>query len=126
MKAWWFYALGFLALAALDTAAHIFFKLAATELGPVAFDLRWLYRVSGIPALYVAVACYVATFFVWMTLLRHAPVGPAFAASHLELVGVLMASVTIFQEHVSALQWAGAGTILLGIACLAFSESAES
>ena len=92
----------------------------------MAFDLSWLYRVSGIPALYVAVACYGATFFVWMTLLRHAPVGPAFAASHLELVGVLMASVTIFHEHVSALQWAGAGTILLGIACLAFGESAES
>ena len=123
MKAWWFYAVGFLALATLDTAAHIFFKLAANTLGPVEFHVGWLVSVAGIPAIYVAVACYIATFFVWMTLLRSAPVGPAFAASHLELVGVLLASTLVFGEYVSLLQWAGAGTILAGIACLAFSES---
>ncbi|MEO8858625.1 MAG: EamA family transporter, partial [Burkholderiaceae bacterium] len=125
MKGWRFYAGGFLLLAALDTAAHLFFKVAATELGPVAWDIAWFQRVVDVPALYVSVACYIATFFVWMTLLRRAPVGPAFAASHLELVGVLIVSVTIFHEHVSLLQWAGAGTILLGIACLAWSESAQ-
>ena len=125
MKAWWFYGWGFLVLAALDTAAHVFFKLAATDLGPVLLDAGWFARVAGIPAVYVAVACYAATFFVWMTLLRHAPVGPAFAASHLELVGVLLASVLIFKEQVSMLQWAGAAIILLGIACLAVSEKGE-
>ena len=122
MKAWWFYVGGFLVLATLDTAAHIFFKLAADSLGPVVFEAGWLIRVAGIPTIYAAVACYAATFFVWMTLLRSAPVGPAFAASHLELVGVLLASVLVFKEHVSMLQWAGAGTILVGIACLAFSK----
>ena len=123
MKAWWFYAVGFLVLAALDTTAHIFFKLSAIAVGPVEFSAGWLVSVAGLPAIYAAIACYIATFFVWMTLLRSAPVGPAFAASHLELVGVLIASTLVFGEHVSPLQWAGAGTILAGIGCLAFSES---
>ncbi len=122
MKRWRFYALGFLLLATLDTAAHVFFKLAAGTAGAVVFDLAWLGRVAALPTVYAAIACYVATFFIWMTLLRHAPIGPAFAASHLELVGVLLASATMFGERISLMQWAGAATILAGIACLAASE----
>ena len=125
MRGWRFYVAGFVLLAVLDTAAHVFFKLAAITLAPVVFDLDWMWRVSGVPGVYAAVACYIATFFVWMTLLRSVPVGPAFAASHLELVGVLLVSGMVFDEHVSMLQWAGAGTILAGIACLALSEKAD-
>lgn len=125
MTMWLRLGLGFLVLAVLDTGAHVLFKHAALALPPLTLDLVWFTRVGLLPAVYAAVACYVATFFVWMSLLRHAPVGPAFAASHLELVGTLLASVVLFHEHVSALQWAGAGLILAGIACLALAERVD-
>ncbi len=119
-------SIGFLVLMALDTTAHVFFKLAANRAAPLEADLDWALRLFGAPWVYGAVACYIATFFVWMTLLRHAPIGPAFAASHLEVLGVLVASVWVFDETVSARQLGGAALIVAGIVCLAFSESREA
>ena len=116
---------GFLVLAALDTTAHVLFKQTALTLAPPAFDLAWVAKVALAPTAYAAIACYVATFFVWMSLLRKVPVGPAFAASHLELVGTLLASVILFHETVSVSQWIGAACILAGIGFLAAGESAD-
>jgi drug/metabolite transporter (DMT)-like permease len=72
---------------------------------------------------YLAVAAYVGAFFVWMTLLQHAPIGPAFAASHLEIVSVLILSVMLLGETLSVSQIAGSGFVLAGIAVLASGES---
>ena len=125
MKGWARIGAGFLVLAVLDTIAHVLFKQTALTLAPLAFDPAWLATVAHSPAAYGAIACYAATFFVWMALLRKVPVGPAFAASHLELVGTLLASVTIFHEQVSVSQWIGAACILVGIGFLAAGESAD-
>jgi drug/metabolite transporter (DMT)-like permease len=121
-----FYALGFGALMLLDTLAHVFFKYAATAAAPASPDLDWMLRVALLPWTWGALACYVATFFLWMTLLRRAPVGPAFAASHLEVVGVVLAGMLLFGEHIAPLQWAGAALILGGILCLALSEKRQA
>jgi drug/metabolite transporter (DMT)-like permease len=61
-----------------------------------------------------------------MTLLEHAPVGPAFAASHLEVVTVLLISIPLFGERVSAAKAAGAVCIVAGIILLSISESKQS
>jgi len=58
-----------------------------------------------------------------MTLLRHAPIGPGFAVSHLEVIGVMIISVPVFGEQLSALQLVGATIIVAGVICLAFSET---
>jgi drug/metabolite transporter (DMT)-like permease len=117
------YLAGFLVLAGLDTAAHVMFKLAAMQSLPLEATWSWVARVAGIVWVYGAMACYVGTFFTWMTLLRRAPLGPAFAASHLDVVTVLVASACLLGERISPLQLVGAALILAGIACLAFSES---
>ena len=75
------------------------------------------------PWIYGAIAGYLGAFFTWMTLLRQAPVGPAFAASHLEVVGVLIISTPIFGEVLSLGQLLGALLIVAGVACLAKSET---
>ena len=118
-----FFAAGFVLLAAIDTAAHVSFKLVANRVTPIAFDLPWLQQLLWQGPLYVALACYLATFVLWLTLLRNAPVGPAFAASHLELVGVLLASRWLFAEQISLTQGFGAALILAGVGCLARGES---
>jgi drug/metabolite transporter (DMT)-like permease len=122
----WQLALGFCGLMILDTLAHVCFKAGALQAAPVEADLAWVLRAVIVPSIWGAVACYVATFFVWLTLLRHAPIGPAFAVSHLEVVGVVLAGLWFFDEHVNALQWLGAGFVVTGIACLAVSENAPA
>lgn len=60
-----------------------------------------------------------------MDRLRKVPVCPAFAASHLELVGTPLASVTIFHEAVTVTQWIGVACIFASIGFLAVGEKAE-
>jgi drug/metabolite transporter (DMT)-like permease len=116
-------AVGFAALVLIDTWTQIAFKLASRQTGEFVMNTRWLSAAAVSPFIYGAIAGYIAAFLAWMTLLEHAPVGPAFAASHLEVVTVLMLSVPLFGEHLSAGKLAGAACIVTGIFMLSLSES---
>ena len=125
MKRGWFYLIGFAVLMGFDTLAQVSFKYAGTHALPVSADVAWLLRVFGAPWIYGAVIGYVGAFFTWMSLLKHAPIGPAFAASHLEVVSVMLLSVWLFGEHLTAPRVLGALAIVAGIVCLGFAESRE-
>jgi len=88
-------------------------------------SLAWLLRVFGQPWVYGAVIGYVGAFFTWMALLKHAPIGPAFAASHLEVVSVMLLSIWLFDEHLTVTRALGALAIIAGIVCLGVAESRE-
>ncbi len=118
-----FYIVGFLVLMAFDTLAQLSFKTAGMHALPLEMSPAWLARVFGQPWIYGAFVGYVGAFFTWMTLLRHAPIGPAFAASHLEIVSVLALSVWLFGETVGWPQILGGLLIVAGIGCLAVSET---
>lgn len=120
-----FYLLGFIVLIAFDTFSQICFKLASTHAEPFMVEVEWVLRVLGTPWVYGAIVGYMGAFVTWMTLLRHAPVGPAFAASHLEVVGVMVISVPMFGESLSAWQMMGAALIVAGVICLAMGETSE-
>ena len=120
-----FYLLGFLLLLGFDTFAQVSFKLAANHAMPLAFGFAWMLRVFATPWTYAAILGYIGAFFTWMTLLKHAPIGPAFAASHLEVVSLLAISVLFFDERLTLLQLLGSVLIVAGIVCLARSEATE-
>lgn len=113
-----FYLIGFVLLMAFDTLAQVSFKFAGDHALPIQVGLAWLWRLFGSPWIYGAVIGYIGAFFTWMTLLKHAPIGPAFAASHLEVVSVMIISVPLFGDHIGFTQGLGAIAILGGIACL--------
>jgi drug/metabolite transporter (DMT)-like permease len=121
-----FYTIGFAVLIAFDTLTQVSFKLTTIHTGEFTPRVAWLVGVFGQPWIWGAIVGYAGAFITWMTLLKHAPVGPAFAASHLEVVTVLIVSVLAFGEHLSLLQGAGAFCILLGIACLSLSADQSS
>jgi drug/metabolite transporter (DMT)-like permease len=121
-----FYLFGFALLMAFDTLTQISFKLAGNHALPVQADLAWLLRVFGEPWVYGAVLGYLGAFFTWMSLLKHAPIGPAFAASHLEVVSVMLLSVWLFHEPLTATKLLGAAAILAGIVCLGLAERDEA
>ncbi|MEO8459044.1 MAG: DMT family transporter [Dokdonella sp.] len=118
-----FYLIGFLVLVCFDTLAQVCFKLTANHAMPLAADTDWLLRVATSPWVYGAIACYIGAFVSWMTLLKHAPIGPAFAATHLEVVSVMLLSVLIFGERIGTAQIIGSVLIVAGIVCLAISET---
>lgn len=120
-----FYFIGFLILLAFDTLGQVSFKMTAEAAAPVAADFAWLLRIISCIWVYVAIFGYIGAFFTWLTLLRRAPVGPAFAAAHLEVVTVMLASVWIFHEKLDMPQLIGGGLIIAGIIVLAFAEKRQ-
>lgn len=118
-----FYLVGFALLALLDTATHVSFKMAGRSAGEFTLTLEWLKAGALTPWVYAAIAGYIGAFITWMTLLEHAPVGPAFAASHIDVVTVLIVSVPLFHEHLAPIQIAGAVCIAGGILLLSRSEA---
>ena len=120
-----FYLIGFSALMLCDTLTQVSFKLASNHGGEFAMQFHWFLSVFTQPWIYGAVVGYLGSFVAWMTLLKHAPVGPAFAASHLEVVLVLAVSAIYFGDRLTAMQIVGALLIVLGIVCLSFSESKQ-
>jgi drug/metabolite transporter (DMT)-like permease len=117
-----FYLIGFMALLAFDTLAQLSFKYAAIKAGSQDFSMDWLLTIFTMPWIYGAFVGYIGSFFCWMTLLKYAPIGPAFAISHLEIVSVMLFSMWLFNEHVGWPQALAALLILAGIGCLAMDE----
>lgn len=126
MKMKRFYLVGFLVLVLFDTLAQISFKQAGDAALPLEFSAAWLLRVFSQPWIYGAFVGYIGAFFTWMSLLRHAPIGPAFAASHLEIISVLALSYWLFNESIGWPQILGCLCIVAGIMCLAVSETQET
>ena len=118
-----FLVVGFLILLAFDTFAQIGFKFAAIAAGPAQLQFDWLARIATDKWIYLAVGGYLGAFVTWMTLLRHAPVGPAFAATHMDIVTVLVVSVSLLGERLSGSQVLGAAFILTGIGILASTRA---
>ena len=114
---------GFLLLVAVDTFLQIAFKFAGENALPVTFDAAWLQRLLDDPWLLAVAAGGLAAFLIYMTLIRHAPIGPSFAASHLDIVTVTLFSVFFLGDTLTLLQVLGCCAIVSGVAVLAFTET---
>lgn len=126
MRTRYFYLIGFGALMLFDTLTQVSFKLASTQAGEFIPKIEWLFVIFHNPWVYGAVAGYIGSFIAWMMLLKRAPVGPAFAASNLAIVFVLIISVVYLGEHLTGMQVVGTLSILLGIVFLGMSEARQS
>ena len=120
-----FYIIGFIILMSFDTLAQISFKFASIHAMPLTYDMAWLIRILSHYWIYGAIIGYIGAFLTWMTLLKHAPVGPAFAASHLELISVTLLSIWLFNEPLTFAKVLGATLILIGVLFLAKDESKQ-
>ena len=110
-----FFLFGFGVLLLFDTSAQVCLKLTAEAAAPFAADAAWALRTLHSSWLYAAIASYLGAFLSWMGLLARAPVGPAFAASHLDVVSVLAISALLFHEPIGVPQAVGCACISLGI-----------
>lgn len=116
------YLFGFMLLMAFDTLAQVSFKLAGMHAFPPQVSVDWVLRLLLAPWIYGAIIGYLGAFFTWMRLLERAPIGPAFAASHLEVVSVMLLSALLFDEQIGVVKAAGAVLIVGGIVCIGLGE----
>lgn len=126
MKKSTFYTVGFSILMLCDTLTQVSFKLASNHGGQFEMKYDWFLSIFTQPWIYGAVLGYFGSFVAWMTLLKHAPVGPAYAASHLEVVLVVIISTIYFGDRLATLQIIGAILIVLGIVSLSLSEADQN
>ena len=120
-----FYLIGFAILLTFDTLAQVGFKLGALHTSPPAWELAWFLKVLKEGWVYCAVAGYIGSFITYMTLLKKAPIGVAFAATHFEIVTVAAVSFFFLGEKLSLMQIIGGVLIMAGIGLLAVEEEAE-
>lgn len=117
-----FYLLGFIFLLFFDTFGQTSFKLTALSAMPFELNIHWLIRIFSHYWAYLVMLGYTGAFITWMVLLKKAPVGPAFAASHLQVVTVMLVSIIAFDEQVTWTRMFGALFIIIGIIFLALAE----
>lgn len=115
--------IGFLLLIAVDTFVQIGFKFAGNNTLPATLDLPWLERVVREPWVLAVLVGYGAAFVLYMTLIKHAPIGPAFAASHMEIVTVTLFSYWYLGDSITLVQAIGCCTIVAGVLVLAATEA---
>ncbi len=116
-------ALGFALLLAFDTLGQIGFKMVAIHTEPVEAELAYLLRVLTQPWSLAVVVAYLGAFVTYMSLMKYAPIGPLFAASHLEIVVIAIFGVLFFHETLSLVQIIGCISIIVGIAVLSQDEA---
>lgn len=116
---------GFLLLTFFDTFSQISLKLAANIAEPLTVDLGWLQRIVSEKWIYLSIFGNLCALLTWLSLLKFAPIGPAYAATHLEIVGVLIASYYLFGEYLTFTQVLGACFILIGISLFAWCQSRD-
>ena len=118
--------LGFLLLLALDTASNVLIKLAGTVIGEPHASLDWVGRVLREPLVLAVLGCYIGSFLTYTSLLKHAPVGPAYAAVHGHVVTVLIVSMLWLGERLTLMQGLGCLLVVAGIVLLGITESMQA
>jgi drug/metabolite transporter (DMT)-like permease len=110
----------------MDTAAQIAMKVAANNLSPPPFSRQWVLLAIESPMVWIAVACLIAVFGLWLRILDASHLAVAFAATSLTLVGVLVGSWLFLGESMNPLAYVGAGAIVVGVALLRPLSQSES
>ena len=108
-----------LALVVIDTAAQVAFKLAGSGLDVEHGASAALASALRTPWLPIALGLYLATFFVWMTILRDDDLSRVFPMTAITTATTAAAGVLWFHESLTAVGLAGIGCIVLGVVLLA-------
>ncbi len=106
--------------ALLSAAGGIFLKLGAMRLPPIhsALDLMGIllnWRIV------IGLALYFIPAMIWILLLRKVDLSLLQPLMSMVYVVTPLLAIYVFNEHVSALRWAGIGVIVIGVVMISRS-----
>jgi len=124
MSGRWRQAAVWTAFLALDTGTQLAFKWGADGLEGLDFGPTMWARSLTLPGVWLAVLGYIATFVVWMAILRDMPLSRAFPMTGLAYVTVPLCAWLAFGERITPLLATGIGLIIAGVVVLGGDEDA--
>lgn len=111
----WATPLLWVALPALSVGYQIAAKHAAVALEGVPVGVDWVLRALRLPWGQAMIVMELFNFAAWMVVLAEIKLSSAFSISALSYVMVILASWTIFHEHVGLLEIIGSAAIVGGV-----------
>jgi multidrug transporter EmrE-like cation transporter len=105
-------------LLAIETLGQVALKTAASRVGVFVLDRASLAAAAHTPWLWLALACYLGQFAVWMTILEKSELSAAFPTSAIVFVAVMTASWAIFGDPMHWVKLLGSAIIVAGILLL--------
>lgn len=105
-----------------DTVAQVAFKWGADGLGDAAFTAEMLTKALTLPGVWLAIAGYAATFFVWMLILKVTPLSRAFPMTGMAYVTVPAVAWLAFGETIDLERATGIALIIAGVIALGSGE----
>jgi drug/metabolite transporter (DMT)-like permease len=103
------------AFIALSTATQLAFKWAGTKLEAVPYGIGWALVAVTTPAVYVAVAGYIALFALWVLILQRTDLTRAFAMTGLIYITVPALGWVLFAERFGIERVLGIACIIAGV-----------
>ena len=94
-----------------------FWKLGVSRLS--VGSIKALIFAMFTPWIMAGIALYVVATMVSIYLLKHLPLSLVYPLQSLTYVLVILVSIFVFHEHISAYRWAGVGVILIGVLLVA-------
>lgn len=101
-----------------ETLSQVALKMAGAKIGAFELDRSSILAATSTPWLWLALACYVVQFFVWMTILEKSALSAAFPASAIVFVAIMVSSWAIFGEAMGWEKLLGSAVIVAGILLL--------
>jgi undecaprenyl phosphate-alpha-L-ara4N flippase subunit ArnE len=101
-----------------ETAQQVSFKAGADR---ARTGRGYALAVVRQPLVWAGIWLWVLESIAWVLVLRRTPLSLAYPVMTLTYAAVPLAGVLWLRERMSVLQWAGAGLILAGVACVGLS-----
>lgn len=110
--------LAWVLLLAIQTLGQVAMKTAGNRTGAFELDHASIVAAIATPWLWVALACYLGQFAVWMTILEKMALSTAFPTSAIAFVTVMLASWAVLGESMDWEKLVGSAIIVAGILLL--------
>lgn len=105
-------------LLAIDALGQIAMKMAGNQVGAFELDRASIHAALSAPWLWLALACYLGQFVVWMSILEKSALSSAFPTSAIAFVVVMFASWAVFGDPMGWEKILGSAIIVAGILLL--------
>jgi drug/metabolite transporter (DMT)-like permease len=105
-------------LLVIETLGQVALKTAGAKVGAFELDSRSIRAALSTPWLWLAIACYLGQFAVWMNILEKSTLSAAFPTSAIVFVAIMIASKAVFDDPMGWEKILGSALIVAGILLL--------